>query len=345
MALLQAPRSAVFIDTSQPRTFRERGVSAPFTTPLLAGARLRAAPSRGGHVLEAVILNPAGRRGTYVLPWSERGNLCRPTVHDTRLGDALAGRADLASLSPAMVRQAGWVVAAEGFSGTAAAATAQRQLDEAAARQAIASAWLDSALAEHAAGAVAAPAARERLAGLRAGIHAPEAGPPARLPVLIEAVGTLAAALADWATVARPGRAPAMAQAVAAAAGLAHRGASYLLHATRRRFDNPASLLRDWLADPAAVEQELSRADWLLDGWSRLVLLWQAALPGPAAALLDMATVLPVWPDEAEAWLDLPAGTAARMARRPGPPARPGTEPAIAIDRIARNEFLRALGM
>ncbi len=346
--LLQAPRSAVFIEAYHPRTFRERGVAAPFTTPLLAGARLRAAPSRGGHTLEAIIPNPSGGRGVYILPWSERGDLCRPTVHDTRLGDALAGRDDLSSLCPAMVRQAGWVVAAEGHAGGAAAAAAQVALNDAAAGFAIASRRLESALARHAAGAASEPAARERLGGLLATIHAPE-GAPARLPQLIDAVGALAAALPDWAA-AQSGPESAAAQVVGTAAVPAHGSALHLLRAAVGRLDDPAALLRDWLADPTAVEQALSRAEWLLDGWHRLVLLWQAALPGPAAAVLEMAALLPVWPDEAETWLALPAGVAARMARRPGALARSRlgrqwSDPAIAVEQIARNERLRALGL
>lgn len=346
--LSQAQRSAVFIESYHPRTFHERGVSAPFTTPLLAGARLRGAPSRGGHILEVIIPNPAGGRGVYILPWGERGDLCRPTVHDTRLGDALAIRGDLASLCPAMVRHAGWVVAAEGHAGHAAAVTAGLVLHDAAARFAIASSRLESALARIGGGTASEPAARERLAGLLANIHAPE-GDPARLPQLIDAVGALATALPDWAA-AQSGPESAVAQVVGTAAGLVHGSAVYLLRAAIGQLDDPAKLLRDWLGDAAGVEQALSRADWLLDGWHRLVLLWQSAQPGPAAAALEMAALLPVWPDEAEAWLALPAGTAARMARRPGLLARirlagQWSHQAIAVDQIARNERLRALGL
>ena len=263
-------------------------------------------------------------------------------MHDTRLGDALAERADLSSLCPAMVRRAGWVVAAEGHAGRAAAAAAQFMLGEGAARLASASARLESALALYAAGAPADPVARERLAGVLADVHSSD-GAPARLPALIDTVAALAAALADWAA-AQSGPAAAAAQAVAAAARLAHRGALHLLRAAVGRLDDPATLLRDWLVDPAAVEQALSRAEWMLDGWQRLVLLWQAALPGPASAALEMAALVPAWPDEADAWLDLPAGTAARVTRRPGPAARPlpsfhWSDPAIVVDRIARNEI------
>ena len=340
---LQAPRSLVFIETYQPRTFRERGVSAPFTTPLLAGARLRAAPSRAGHALEVIIPNPAGRRGVYILPWSESGDLCRATVHDACLGDMLARREDLPSLCPAMVRQLGWVVAAEGLAGRAAAAAAQLMLGDGTTRLANATTRLESAMARHAAGASSEPAARERLAGLLADIDSFE-GAPARLPLLIDAVGALATGLPDWAA-AQSGPAPAAAKAVAAAAELTHRSALHLLRAAIGRLDDPATLLREWLGDPAAVEQALGRAEWLLDGWNRIVLLWLAAQPGPAAAVLEMSALVPVWPDEAEAWLELPAGTLARMARRPGPQGGHWSDPAIVVDRIARNERLRALGM
>jgi hypothetical protein len=334
----------VFIEEAyQPATFRERGVSAPFTTPLLAGARLRAAPSRARLVLEIIIPNPAGGRGVYFVPWSERGDLCRPTVHDTRLGNTLAGRSDLALLCPSIVRQVGWVVAAEGHAGRAAAAAAQLALRDGAARFATELARLESALARHGAGTTAAPSARERLAALITDIQSPD-GTPARLPTLIAAVGRLAPALTDWAT-AQSGPAAAAAQTVSAAAGLAHRGALLLLQAAVSRLNDTATFLRDWLADPVAVEQALSRADWLLDGWDRLVLLWQAALPGQAAAALEMAALLPVWPDEAEAWLGPPLGAAGRQMRRAGSPGKSWADPAIAVDQIARNERLRALGM
>ncbi len=339
--LLLAPRSAVFIEAYQPATFRERGVSAPFTTPLLGGGRLRATPSRRGHVLEMIIPNPSGRRGVYIVPWSDRGDLCRTTVHDTRLGDSLAARTDLSSLCPAMVRLAGWAVAAEGHAGGAAAAAAQLLLRDRTTRLASASGRLESALARHAAGMTPEPAARERLAMAFADIHSPE-GAQARLPRLIDAVGTLAVTLPAWAA-ARSGPESAAAQAVGMAAELVHRGAVHLLRTAIGRIDQPAMLLRDWLADPAGVEQALGRAEWLLDGWDRLRLLWQAAAPGPAAAVLEMAASLPVWPDEVDAWLELSAGTAARLVRRPSPPPGRWSDPTIALDQIARNERLRAL--
>jgi hypothetical protein len=340
-APVQASRLAVFIEAYQPKTFRERGVAAPFTTPLLTGARLRAAPARAGHVLEAIIPNPAGRRGVYIVPWSESGDLCRPTMHDARLAETLIGRLDLSTLCPAMVRQAGWEVAAEGHAGRGGAAAARRVLRDNAVRFAMMSTRLQSALARQETDAAPDPAAWERLTALLADIHLPE-GALARLPALIDAVGALTVALAEW-TAAQSGPVVAAAQMVGTAARLVHHGATYLLGMAVAQIDQPATLLRDWFADPVGVELALSRTEWLLDGWDRLVLLWQVGLPGPAVTVLEMAALLPVWPDEAEVWLELPAGTAAHLARRPALPSRLWTDPTMTVDQIARNERLRAL--
>lgn len=331
----------MFIEAHQPRTFRERGVAAPFTTPLLAGARLRGSPTRRGTVLETIIPNPAGCRGVYILAWTERGDLCRTTVHDTLLGNALAERTDLSLLCPAMVRLTGWEVAAAGHAGGGAASAAQSMLRDRTARLATVSSHLNAALARHLAGAPSEPLARDRLAAVLAEIHASD-GAPGRVASLVRAVGNLAAALPAWAAT-QSGPDSAAAQRVAAAAELAYRGAVYLLRGATDRLEQPAILLREWLTDPAGVEQALSRSEWLLDGWERLVRLSQLALPGSAAAVLEMAALLPVWPDETDAWLNLPPGTTARLASRHVPPAKRIADPAITLDQIARNERLRAL--
>jgi len=240
-----------------------------------------------------------------------------------------------------MVRQAGWEVAAEGHAGRGGATAAQRVLRDNAVRFAMMSTRLHSALAGQGTDAAPDPAAWDRLTALLADIHLPE-GAAARMPTLAEAVGALAVTLPEWAA-AQSGPAAAAAQLVATAAKLVHGGATYLLRIAVAQIDRPATLLCDWLADPAGVELTLSRAEWLLDGWERLVLLWQVALPGPAVTVLEMAALLPVWPDEAEAWLELPAGAAAQLARRPMPPSRLWTDPTVTVDQIARNERLRAL--
>ena len=53
------------IPSHQSATFGERGVSVPFTTPALAGARVR---RDARHGLALLVPNPSGGRGIYVLP-------------------------------------------------------------------------------------------------------------------------------------------------------------------------------------------------------------------------------------------------------------------------------------
>ena len=102
----------------RPLTFQERGVAAPFISPLLAGTRMRPT-ERGG--VEVVVPNPSGRRGVYIAQWDDIQDLCRPTVHDTVLFRRLG---QLPLLTPASIRVTAWSVAAEGLAGEAAQAAA-----------------------------------------------------------------------------------------------------------------------------------------------------------------------------------------------------------------------------
>ena len=88
------------LDAYTPTSFQERGVAVPFTTPRLAGARIRR-PERSG--TEFIVPNPSGGRGVYVLHWGALRQLCRPTVHDTLLHQRIAR---LAVIDPAGVRLA-----------------------------------------------------------------------------------------------------------------------------------------------------------------------------------------------------------------------------------------------
>ena len=72
------------------------------------------------------------------------------------------------------------------------------------------------------------------------------------------------------------------------------------------------ALLRGWARTPDAVAGRIGRAEWLLDGWDRIVLLWSdAAHPARRrAALLEMAQLVPIAPQD--------AGSASRAPPDPG---------------------------
>lgn len=325
----------MFVESYHPHSFRERGVSAPFTTPMLASARFRVAAGREAPALELVIPNPSGGRGAYVVAWPEHGPLCRTTLYDTFLGDALAARTDLPSLRPAMIRRLSWEVAALGYAGPDAAETACRALQNETWRHTQARGRLEAALKAK------APPGAERLIAVLGDLHAlaPASAP---VPRMIEAIGALKDDLTGW--IARRNKGDeleAAARAVADAATTVHGGALRLLHAAVSLREQPEILLQRWIADPASLEIELTQADWLMDGWERLVLLWQDAGGGKAGRIREIADLLPCWPDEADIWLRLPAGTSAQAMHRPPRLAPAHEDAAQQLEQILRNERLR----
>ncbi|MGH7154474.1 MAG: hypothetical protein ACREF3_11160 [Acetobacteraceae bacterium] len=114
--------TAALAKTYDPVTFLERGVSIPFTTPLLAGARGRIGGAGG---IELVVPSPSGAPGLYVLSWGKAQEFCRPTVHDTKLRETLATRS---RLTPSSVRAAARGIALEGLAGRAAQTAADEAI-------------------------------------------------------------------------------------------------------------------------------------------------------------------------------------------------------------------------
>ncbi len=146
--------AAPTLELAAPSTFAERGVSVPFTTPALGGARARprhrgggdargsdagggeagrgdggGAASRGGSSarrgsrLELLVPNPSGKEGVYVVDWSQIGSLCAPTLFDREL---IAAVAALPSITPATIRGAVRAAAWGGLAGEAASGAAER---------------------------------------------------------------------------------------------------------------------------------------------------------------------------------------------------------------------------
>lgn len=65
-----------------PVTFADRGATVPFTTPVLAAARLR---SLGPEKVEYLIPGLSGSKGTYVIPAKAIPEMFKLTVHDRAL--------------------------------------------------------------------------------------------------------------------------------------------------------------------------------------------------------------------------------------------------------------------
>jgi hypothetical protein len=121
--------------------------------------------------------------------------------------------------------------------------------------------------------------------------------------------------------------------------------ARLLLDAARARLGDMQALFQNMLTAQADVTRACERASWLLDGWEPICVLWQAApsLLSRLEAIREIHRRIPLLPDEAEAWLGLKLGTADLLFRRPATDQGASTETLSQLERIARNEHLRAM--
>lgn len=317
----------------QPVTFHERGVSVPFTTPALLGARLRAG-ARGG--LELVVPHVAGHGSVGILAWDRVGTLCSPTVFDRRLAARLAA---LPELTPAAVRAAACDEAAAGYAGLDAQEAAQAARRADVTERARAADALKAAVGD---GGTVPP----ELAALLGPVGIDAAADQARLPRLL----ALMTALAEGGTERpRTGAEALAAETLAAAVCRVVPAAQAALLAARDLVRDVPALLRRWRTAQAAVAAALMRAEWLLDGWPLVCQVWGASASvsvsgagGAAGRWTEPATLLPVLPRE--------AGGTARPTPPPDPPAaeraaRGGADWRSGVtmpDLVARNERLLA---
>jgi hypothetical protein len=360
----------------QPVTFLERGVALPFTTPALLGGRIRPGERTSP---ELVLANPAGAEGVYILPWSGMPDVCTPTLHDR----ALWGRvAQLAILTPRTVRQATRAVAAEGLAGRAAAraaAEAEKATRDACTythchlllelvRQGEAGAQAleplrpgDLAALEQRARAVlvsrrtdtslSPAAAFEALAELAAVIEPcglPGDPTRARLPQMAAEIAAVIQDLNRWSELAGPVERSCI-RLLADGASLTQRCFRTALKELHDQLGDLWTLVQRWRLAPDAVSALAARPDWLLDGWELICGLWRAAGESQrGAALLDMASLVPMIPGEVGDWVgfDAPGTMEAhrvglRQWRRTVQPNQDWMSGRM-LDLTARNEALRA---
>lgn len=356
----------------QPATFLDRGVTVPFTTPFLLGARIRPTESRAA--LELVISNPSGGRGYYIVPWAALPEVCSPTMHDRRIWQRLS---DQAGVTPSLVRETARAVAAEGLAGReAAAAVARARGEETAARmranflllldlvrrtetrqEATIAPQLDSPanVEQRARRAVARFAPRlgvsaeiiaawlESIAGAFCGVGVPGDPAPSRTRGLAQRLRTLTEEIDLWvAQTPDPGEQHA-ATLVTDAARLTLSCAEIAFQDIDGLLSDTPTLLRAWREDSSALGRRATRPDWLLDGWQLICELWRDAEPDTRhGTLWEMALLAPVMPREVEEWVgasdDWDRPTRLRRLVRANEDWRSGKM----LELVARNERLRA---
>jgi hypothetical protein len=346
-----------------------------FTTPLLAGARMREARNEGK---ELVVPNPSGGRGVYVLNWPGVRALGQTTLHDTVL---FQRSSLLPAIEPASVRNAALEVAREGHAGRGAAAAAEATIARDRAQCVRAHYLLVTGLVEQVdpdTSAALVPAGRTTNLDLRAraALHriAPSLGrPPADLAAALTALGDAFAPI-GVATADHDARVPrllirleetqaklsawlqadpnndigGLGEAIRAAMGRACESGARVLDRTRSMVSDPTALLRRWITDQSGVLAWTRRCDWLLDGWERVCLLWLSASTRSSqrAALLEMAPLVPVLPREVTEWtgISFPPETMLQACRVTSHQDSWRTGSA-AFGLIERNEKLLAMGI
>jgi len=262
-------------------TLAERGVYLPFTTPMLAGARLR----RGaGGAPEILLPHPTIREGSFVLPWAAVTGEGRVHYADQLLVAELEGQ----PLDPGSVRAAALRIAEQGVHGRAARRAA-RELSESVGRRARALAALMEAR-RPGAGRFAELLLPCGVPGWPGGTLAPQ---QARLV-------RLATQLAAHSQAASDPLERECAIAVARAATLAASTAYQLVQAGEALGADPGVLLH---ASPEALAAAAARPAWAMDGFGLLAALWERAgdADRPVALRLAVHLVPPV-AAEMEPW-------------------------------------------
>lgn len=321
-------------DSFEPTSFRERGATIPFTTPLLLNARIR--DSASGRGFEMVVTNPSGGRGALILPWTSMLDICSPTLFDRHLWESLANGTDI---SPIGIRHEAQRLASMGLAGRQAALAAKdAQRREHISQRLMRSMLLESLIfatetpneaagrvnggeaevflkrAERAVARAAAVAGMpladftadlEDLAIALSGATPEIEGEDARLRHMIADLSRMADEITDWAADQQPEATHVMAaQFIVATARQTLECAEYALTETDSLISDLGLLVPKWKAEKDRVLERARGPDWVLDGWKTPMALWQGANANQRrSAIWEIALMAPILPREAKAWL------------------------------------------
>ena len=319
-------------------TFLKRGVYLPFTTPVLAYARVRR--PRGGSI-EILIPGLNGGTETYIIPHKVLPEVINLTVHDRSLHEELV---HLHDITPAKVREVANRVGLTGLGGPALAKRAKQEKlsdEEQPARilfnlirravQQLApehpgTADLDEhAIASHegishkgmelACDALEGYASSigergdkiylrlERWAQAIAPIGPPATGgEPGYLMTLLVSLESLADELGKW-LIQEPPETAEMAQRTVTAARTATGKARKHLEQMDGLADAMAEPLREFDNTETLLKHHVERMALVMDGWQRVIDLWNRARAGDRFLQRDtlegFAQQLPILPQEA----------------------------------------------
>jgi hypothetical protein len=321
-------------DSFEPASFRERGATVPFTTPLLLNARVRTASS--GRGFELVVANPSGGRGALILPWASMPEICAPTLFDRHLWESLTNSGDI---SPIGIRREAQRLAAQGLAGRGPAISAKDALRrdqtgqrlmrsilleslitaletpiETAGRSGVAEGDSFLKRAERAVARSAAiaqmPVATftadlEALAVALSGAAPHIKGEDARLREMLSNLEDVSNEITDWVAGQQPEAMHVMAaKFIVETASQTLECAEIALASTDTLIADLGLMIKSWRAEKENILERARVPEWVLDGWKTPIVLWKAAeAKQRAAAIWEIALLAPILPREAKAWL------------------------------------------
>lgn len=311
-----------------PSTFAERGVAVPFTTPLLAQARLRLDRNEQ---FEFLLPNFTGGKGTYVMPWKTVPSMMTVTLHDRLLFDAIS---KLEGHSPETIRRASLEVQASGVAGPDAAITAGKLID-ADNQQLVLTQFIlvtellklvnigaadllrpgmtaeqSKRMARNALAKVAQivkvqpdalSTAVERLGEAVAPVGLPQCPQSGRLRALATRLDEFCNDLERWSNL-DISDASELADFIAGVARHTLELVKMRLVQLDKVCADPKQIIHDEPRFRAAIMTHVSRISWLLDGWDFILAMWDSVRDTPGepqqTMVADISRLVPVIPKE-----------------------------------------------
>ena len=308
-----------------PTTFEERGVAAPFTTPVLSQARVR---KDYRERLEAVVPNITDGFGNYVVPWSDLPEIASMTVHDRMLYRLIS---KISATTSESMRTVAAVVAKTGLAGPDIAT--RTSADEAEDRElyqfvhAVMVARLMQVRGRPAmdllrlAGTdqgweMAASEVRlvekqlgiagrgfgvkfDEICGLAIQVGLPRTQQPGRLRSLVEGLREMSQTLRRWTEEDRTD-ASVVAIYVAETAEDTLRIAEPLLGDIDRKLGDAGRILAQTDVEIEGLRRHMAKLAWLVDGWDHLIAWWNRSLQAErreqVTAISGIFRVLPLVP-------------------------------------------------
>lgn len=323
----------LFSVMQRPATFAEAGVVAPFTTPLIAQARLRLDHRSRA---EVVARNPTGSEGVYVVPLGAIGEYFRLSIHDRSFVEHLER---LQPISPLTIRGVTLALAVEGLAGPDAKESAEQAI-AATEEQALLTMLLLLERLLHEAGlpriewkaidtgdknvrerlrphfkqlepSIGIDAAElvsvvDELSAVVAPIGLPSATFKSYAATTLEEVQAMRASVERWATAERD-EWGAVARLVIECADLTIAASVHSLEAAAGTLETAGKLLKAHATAPERVAEVLTRPIWLLDGWRHLTALWssvaESSRDDQRDAMAEIGELVPLVPLVVDEWL------------------------------------------